>query len=219
MEEIINLDNANKESLFVKLKNASTSVATISNNSSLSVDKLIPSDVTSDETTMKIISIKDYKILQDLDIISNILKLLNWTINNCDMLNNVDNTTSHISNIYYEAINWICDAFKYFIVELKIPEINNKAYIGLVRSSYKLCPQKSNCIFQYPDDANESSSCKNQHYPYLNLYHDSISIKNYIKNCFDKSTDGTKTSKLISAYTTQTKGYNVGALRICLLQQ
>jgi len=120
----------------------------------------------------------DYKKMEDLEILSNIVKILSYCVNKC-----VTNTDENYRRIL-SLLEWILGAIQYFIIELNIKCMINKNIdvYKLSRSSYKLCQSKNNCIYQYPDDINSVKVCKNQHYPYDNLYVDCESLINYIKN-------------------------------------
>jgi len=91
--------------------------------------------------------------------------------------------------------------------ELKIQKII-KQYNGLNRSSYKLCPNKSNCIYQYPDN-NTHHNCKFQHFPYDNLYLDCYSILQHIKESYDDhlTQNTSKTTKLVKALSSRSINY------------
>jgi len=157
------------------------------------------------ETMRNIISVCDYKnntssgkIFTDLIILDNIIKVIGWCSNNTHNIDDVllhskgDNLTSESSTHrfmdnseesltidFINAIKWICSSIEYFMTELKVPKITNKQYNGLIRSSYKLCPNKANCIYQYPDN-NSHNTCKFQHFPYDNLFLDCNSILQYV---------------------------------------
>jgi hypothetical protein len=166
------------------------------------------SDAITNDMMGHIISNNAFNTISDLENLSNIIKVLNWTINNCTFTS--DNLEQY--NTFAKAIDWACELLHYFIKELHVPETPNRIYTGLTRSSYKLCPQKSNCSFQYPDDENAHSYCKNQHYPYANLYIDALSIKQYVGNKISSLTNESKGSKLISA----TSDFNTNELKRCL---
>lgn len=210
--EIYSLDSSNKLIVVNSLDNQTITV----NTELISEEKLVVNHATiiTFDDISNIIKLDNFNSINDLIILDNIIKVLGWSINNCDInVNNYNNFTS--------AIKWICKCTEYFMKELNIPEIVNKTHIGLIRSSYKLCPQKSNCIYQYPDNTN-NNSCKYQHYPYANLYIDCMSIINYINTYFSNTDDKdelTKTNKLIIALaknTLQDKDFNIGELKRCL---
>lgn len=208
--EIFSLDNENKINIF-----NSTDEITINISSEQLEDKLPPNHInTTIDDIQNIINIMNINELNDLEILNNIIKVLGWAITNCDV-----NETNY--NTFTEAVNWICKCIEYFMKELCIPEITNKQNVGLVRSSYKLCPQKSNCIYQYPDNTTNNNSCKFQHYPYASLSVDCSSIVTYINSYFNSKVQEnlSKTTKLIMALTKSSisdKDINLGELKRCL---
>lgn len=150
-------------------------------------------EVISTTKMLDIIKLNNFSInkIDDLTIIENIIKVIGWCIQNSNNVNKEYNN-------FLEAIKWTCKTIEYFITELNIPISNNKQYTGLTRSSYKLCPNKSNCVYQYPDN-NIGNHCKFQHFPYDNLYNDCNSILQFFTFQFKNNEDLPKTSKLIIA--------------------
>lgn len=203
-QDIIDMDDNNKTRLYEKLKSDDVNKIHVGQGV-VEQEKTQMTDAITFENMLEIISKKTFSGMTDLENLNNMLKVLNWCSNKDynEYVNVLPNDivlgSKNDINIFYNAINWICLTLNYFIVELKIPEIKDRVYTGLVRSSYKLCPQKSNCCYQYPDDENMVLGCKNQHYPYANLYVDALSIKMYIHNYINKNSD-TLTSKFVSAY-------------------
>lgn len=212
--DVYSLDNANK----LLVIDSTDNQVTISVNTDSPDEKIVTNNavIISLNDVLEIIKLNNFNSINDLVILDNIIKVLGWAINNCDV--NADNYTNFVN-----AISWICKCVDYFTKELGIPEIINKPQFGLIRSSYKLCPQKSNCIYQYPDNINNNSSCKYQHYPYANLSIDCMSIINYINSFFSNYSstqeDTSKTTKLIIALTKnnlQDKEFNTSELKRCL---
>ena len=149
----------------------------------------------------KIISITDFKSLHDLNILDNIIKVITWCIQNFrSILSTIDNKSDEqsssvkIGNLI-NGLQWILKAIDYFITELNIEKIS-KDYNGLNRSSYKLCPNKSNCIYQYPDNKTYHF-CKYKHFPYDNLYLDCSSIITYINSLVETTNS---TSRFVKAF-------------------
>ena len=222
-KDIINTDDVNKERLYEKLRLDDINKIHLVQGQS-DQEKTQVTDIITFENMIEIITNKIFKNISDFDNLNNVLKVLNWCSNKDynDYIfvkdeNSIVNKTNDIT-VFLDVIDWICLAFYYFILELKIPEIKDRVYTGLVRSSYKLCPQKSNCCYQYPDDENALLGCKNQHYPYANLYVDAMSIKIYINNYINKNNDSL-TSKLVSVYTQTTnpiQELNINELKRCL---
>ena len=149
----------------------------------------------------------DNQTISDITILSNIIKVIGWCIFNSGKVEQ-----EYLN--FINAIQWICNSIEYFMTELKIPKITDKQYIGLIRSSYKLCPNKSNCIYQYSDSINHNN-CKYQHFPYDNLFLDCNSILQYITELNNPSDDLSKTSKLIIALA-KNKDINGNELKRCL---
>lgn len=203
--DIINLDNYNKS---IVSKNTDI-IEVILDNKETKDEKTdnINFEI-NNETLKNIISNASFNSFTDVENLHNIAKVINWTINNCLDLNK-DNY-----NNFLDAISWTYNCINYFITELKIPEPQNKFSYTLVRSSYKLCPQKSNCVFQYPDNINVQSCCKFQHFPYSNLYTDCTSIYAYIKQHFESNEGNSKSSRLINAV--NNNDINYGELKRCL---
>jgi len=168
-------------------------------------NKLQYYEIISFDTMKNILKINNFKTnnINDLVIMDYIIKIIGWcstNTNNIDELHRNDEITVN----FIEAIKWICNAIEYFMVELKIPKITNKQYNGLIRSSYKLCPNKASCIYQYPDN-NIHNTCKFQHFPYDNLFLDCNSILDYISEQFNQSAPASKTSRLIMALSNRSK--------------
>lgn len=204
--DIIDLDNYNKSIVSKQLNNNSETINVV-------LEEKNDSNVTFDidiDTLNTIISNGEYNKFNDVENLHNITKVINWTINNCSDLNKEN------YNNFLNAIDWTYKCIHYFITELKIQEPLNKFSFGLVRSSYKLCPQKSNCIFQYPDNINIQSSCKFQHFPYANLYTDCTSVYTYVKQRYESNEIESKTSRLINAISNQNNEINYGELKRCL---
>lgn len=198
--ELYQIDTQNKERLFLVLQQTVINNVENTNEHEIGKNQLI--EIITDDTLDQITNNNNFNILSDMENLNNILKVLNWCSNNC--LNNIEcNEISETNNIkltrFVNAINWICLILHYFVTELNMPEIKDRTFVGLTRSSYKLCPQKSNCCYQYPDDENSNYGCKNQHFPYTNLYSDALSIKTYISNKLNNDNQ-TKTSKILSTY-------------------
>jgi hypothetical protein len=210
--DIINKDNNNK----LSVSNSTEDETIITVNTEVEETKSVNnySNITNEQIN-DIIKITNFKEYQDLVILDNIIKVLAWAINNCYV-------TPENYNYFVNNMKWICSAISYFINELNIKENTNKVQCGLIRSSYKLCPQGSNCIYQYPDNANSNNCCKFQHYPYASLYIDCISIINYIHSSFESEVDTintSKTSKLIMALTKTSIGdkkFSLNELKRCL---
>jgi hypothetical protein len=178
-------------------------------NNTLSIDEI-----------NNLIKTNDFKNNEDLVNLDNIIKVINW----CTFNSTVDESNY---KQFLNCINWVCDVINHFMAELVIAEINepNKPTAELTRSSYRLCPQKSNCIYQYPDYGEQPKSCKYQHYPYANLLSDCSSIVKYITHYFVKQTNSnsvansSKTSKVLMAlasYSALDKEFNTQELRRCL---
>ena len=210
--ELFNLDNSNK----IKFSEL------INNNSDLTKEKNhnIESEIYNDthnfstilslQEMLDIINISDFKInnLSDIFILKNLIKVIGWCINNCNSSLHKDNYLN-----YLDSVKWITATIKYFMNELNIKELQNKQFnCKLIRSSYKLCPQKNNCIFQYPDNIKSNNSCRYQHYPYASLYIDCSSIVQYIEYHF--SSHNSDNSSIIKS-TIDTE-FNISELKRCL---
>ena len=205
--DIYNKDSENKRNTDVTIMVNTLELSEEDNttsNSALSLDDL-----------SILISDRNFVGKTDLINLDHATKVINWCIGNTDI--------NELNYQYFmSCVTWICDCIMYFITELKIPLITNKQVYGLVRSSYKLCPQKSNCIYQYPDTGCNATFCKFQHYPYANLLLDCTSIVNYITEHFDKSNSNstnTKTSKFIATIasnSSQSEEFNTQELQRCL---
>jgi hypothetical protein len=168
-----------------------------------------------------LIDTNNVKNNNDLVNLDNVIKVINWCTFNCT----IDETNY---KQFLRCITWVCGVIKYFMMELVISEISetaNKNSTELTRSSYRLCPNKSNCMYQYPDQGDHPKSCKYQHYPYANLLLDCTSIVNYINHYFVKNDNSiaalnnSKTSKVVMAlasYSVLDKEFNVQELRRCL---
>lgn len=222
-EHIFNMDNDNKQLFCENNQKILDSDLLNDNVDNLDNDKddeqtNIYNNITQ-EDVITIISITEFIKNSDVDNLKNITKVLNWLINNC----NIDVSSYQF---FLNAIEWICNCITYFMIELKYPKTATRNFTHLVRSSYKLCPQKSNCMFQYPDDCNSKTTCKNQHFPYNSLFIDTTSIIYYIKNYFEKNilissdVNNTRSLDFIKAITaTQKDGsndFNNDELKRCL---
>jgi hypothetical protein len=200
--DIFKLDCDNKLKFVEKLLNTQDKkedvdinvIIPTNNNSNSNSNK----NITFDDVLNIIKTVKLSNETYDLTILENVIRVINYCINN-------HNVRENTYKDYLIGINWICDVIKYFIKELNIPLINSKSTNILSRSSYRLCPQKSNCIFQYPDNNsnpnNNNNNCKYQHLPYSNLLLDCNSIKYYLDSHFSNSNNN---------------DLNVGELKRCL---
>lgn len=217
---MIAIDNAN----ILHNSNIALQKTKMSDNTpieNVNIDEKIEAFVDIDmEELLEILKInaEDFKVLsqiKDIDNLKNMTKLIGWLVNNCD----IDGDNPAIiekRQLFIKILEWICNCLKYFINELDISMPVLKTFTTLHRSSYKLCQQKANCMYQYPDDINSNIKCKHQHYPYANLYIDCKSIHNYIISKFDTVNNTTKT-RFISALTNQNEEFNMNEFKRCLI--
>jgi len=201
-----NLDVENKK-IFMSLNEYVADVSLkVSNADSSSNCDIVKSNFQSSisfDDMKQILESTDFKKnnVSDVALLSDIIKVIGWCI---EYSNDVD---KYYDN-YIRSLTWICNSIEYFMTELNIQKITNKQYNGLNRSSYKLCPNKSNCTYQYPDN-NNTHTCKFQHFPYDNLYLDCNSILQYVNECYNDSIDNaSKTSKLVKALSNRNINYN-----------
>ena len=156
----------------------------------------------------------NFKNISDLTNLNNIIKSVDWCIINSEI-----NQTNYKSVL--TCMEYVCSGIMYFINELGIDKNNIRHYDGTVRSSsYKLCQQKINCKYQYPDTGEETHGCKCQHYPYSNLYSDCHIICEHIKHKFETNNQSfentvAKTDKIIAALSIAKSDYNTDLQR-CL---
>ena len=173
----------------------------------------VKSILTNDEVEI-LMSNKDFNELSDLINLGNIVKCVDWCVTNSEI-----NQTNY--KLFLTCMEYVCECIMYFVNELNIDKTNIRHYDGTVRSSsYKLCQQKINCKYQYPDTGEESNGCKCQHYPYLNLYSDCHVICEHIKHKFESNSQilentVAKTDKLIAALNVAKTDYN-NDLQRCL---
>lgn len=157
----------------------------------------------------KIINKTDFINMKDIDILSQIVITSSWLTENYDI-------TTENCNQFLKILKWQISAIQYFVTMMKLPIPNDKSYTSLIRSSYKLCNQRSDCKYHYPDDIKDRKTCNNQHYPYIQLYVDCMSVMHYIESFFTKKTNDTKANKLVAAIVQQQKEFDSVDLSRCL---
>lgn len=154
------------------------------------------------EDMIPIITNDNFSSMKDIDILENMTKTASWLINNHKRLG--DDTSTEFLGV----LKWQILAIEYFMSELRIRKNNIKISTELYRSSYKSCPQKDSCMYQYPDDIDAKAHCKFQHYPYANLHMDCMSIYNYVKLYFNDGKNDKMADKMMKATIVRTGEYN-----------
>lgn len=221
--DIITIDNINKElclSLYKNNENNENNENENENNENNENENNTTFSIITNvelQTILKQLEINNIKNNEDIDILKNIVAMVNWTVVNSEINNIAEEEKEKEEKIkilitVYESI---CNCLEYFINELGIPKPKLKIATTLNRSSYKLCQQKSNCIYQYPDNIKKAVKCKQQHYPYGNLYIDCKSICNYLNYRF--VTNETTKGKFISAFISQNDDINFNELKRCMI--
>lgn len=202
--DIFNKDTFNKDNVIITVE--TDNLPSPNDDNTISVKTISIDDI---DTICKNDNFKD---MSDLNNLNNIIKVIGWYTSNFDIDKN--NYATFLHNM-----QWVCACITYFMSELNIQPIANKDSNELIRSSYKLCSQKSNCQYQYPDVGHKSANCKSQHFPYANLLLDCNSIVNYIKYHFEQSPINPNNAKIISGLqelNSLDNGINKQELKRCL---